>query len=523
MYRLVFLTGARKGRRVAVQQGNLLIGRDHDVQLDLREDDEVSRHHAVIEEQADGYVLRDLGGMNPAQVNGQPVRGAIKLKQDDQIEIGRTIMQFQLVQAAVSSARRSAGPLQVLTFSLMALLMLGQAAYWLIFPRLHQAPIADLPPRTQPAAVVNAGTDSVDPLQAELEKAVAQATAEEQTPVLPPPATPTPAPAAVTGEVQDLRSAVANLRKEVESLAAAATDLPPAAVTSEAGADASPPVATNLPTRAKTLLAEALALEQHADLEEADALLERIQVETPSFVPAYVERARLYEKRGMLKKAGEQWTQVLNLSTGTPLYDQAAAERQRLARAEIMLTVAKPASTPDSSGGVQLPRILRIVSIEREKFEATQDYDEMRQVRVALRPRPSEGAIDVDDVAVTVTFYDRDAVAALVHPTRALADKNPLTLEGLWRPGEQRMITAAYMVPRDFRRQEAAAHGGSSQYEGVRVRVFYKGKLQDEASVPKDLLKLPAPPSPALPTRVPPPAPRPVAPPADDPSAPVSL
>jgi predicted component of type VI protein secretion system len=96
MYRLVILTGARKGHRLVVQKGNLLIGRAPDVQLDLRDDDTVSHHHAVIEDGADGYYLREMGGLNPPEVNGQPVRGVLKLKADDQIEIGRTLMQFQV-------------------------------------------------------------------------------------------------------------------------------------------------------------------------------------------------------------------------------------------------------------------------------------------------------------------------------------------------------------------------------------------------------------------------------------------
>lgn len=532
MYRLVFLTGARKGRRVAVQQGSLLIGRDHDVQLDLREDDEVSRHHAIIEQQADGYFLRDLGGMNPAQVNGQPVRGVIKLKQDDQIELGRTIMQFQVVEDASASTRRSAGPLQILTFSLMALLLLGQAAYWVIFPRLHQAPLPDRKSRRPPAPAPAA--PGADTLQADLERAIAQAQAEEHAPALPPPPIPMEVASVPTGDVQNLRNTVADLRKQVETLASSVTNLSAVAPpTTPDNADAIPRPDAGAADQAKAMLAEALALEQHAKLVEADALLERIQATAPSFVPAYVERARLYEKRGMLTKAGEQWTQVLNLSTGTPLYDQAANERQRLARAEIMLTVTKsgPAASPQAGAADenQLPRALRIASIEREKFEANLDYDEMRQVRVALRPRASEGDIDVDDVAVTVTFYDRDDLADRVQPTRAMAPQEPLTLEGLWRAGEQRTITAAYIVPRNFRREESTTHSVRCRYEGVRVRVFYKGRLQDEESVPKDLVKLPPPPAPKERARTPAAAaapvakPRPAAPPIDDPSAPVSL
>ena len=529
MYRLVFLTGARKGRRLAVQQGTLLIGRDHDVQLDLREDEEVSRHHATIEQRADGYYLTDLGGTNPVEVNGQKVRGVIKLQPDDQIEIGRTLMQFQVVETAVASTRRTAGLLQVATFSLMGLLLLAQVAYWFLFPRLQQAPLLPEPP---PAPV--------DPLVQDLERALAAATADEPAPRLPLPKDPIRPPAAATGEVQDLRIAVAEMRRQVENLAAAATNLPPAqpdsntlaaaAAAQAAASNAAAQAATQL-TQAKTRLAEALALEQRGDLAAADQALERLQAQVPDFVPAYVERARIFEKRGLLTQAGEQWTQVLNRSTGTPLYDQAATQRQRLARAEIIQALERPTPAPAATTGSvpavvaatpapQLPGLIHIATLNRDKFEASRDYDEMRVVHAELRPHPGLGLVEVDEVAVQVTFYDRDTRTGQVHPTRAVAPREPFRIEGVWRANETKTVTAADVVARDFRRDEAAREGGPSEYAGVRVSVFYKGRLQDEDAVPKDLLKQPAPAAPVRPARVPARA-TPQA--EEDPNAPVAI
>lgn len=528
MYRLVFLTGARKGRRLAVQQGTLLIGRDHDVQLDLREDDEVSRHHATIEQRADGYYLTDLGGTNPAEVNGQKVRGVIKLQPDDQIEIGRTLMQFQVVETAVATMRRTAGPLQVATFSLMGLLLLAQVAYWVLFPRLQQAPLLPEPP---PAAA--------DPLVEDLERALAAATAEEPAPRLPLPKDPARPPGA-TGEVQDLRIAVAEMRRQVENLAAAASNLPPAqpdsntlaaAAAAQAAASNEAAQAAALLAQAKTQLAAALALEQRGDVAAADQALEHLQALAPDFVPAYVERARLFEKRGQLTQAGEQWTQVLKRSTGTPLYDQAATQRQRLARAEIIQALERPtpAPTPAPGGGPvvvpvtptpQLPGLIHIAALNREKFEASRDYDEMRVVHAELRPHPGLGLVEVDEVAVQVTFYDRNTRTGQVQPTRAVAPREPFRIEGVWRAHETKTVTAAYVVARDFRRDEAAREGGPSEYAGVRVSVFYKGRLQDDDAVPKDLLKQPAP---AAPTKAPRTPARSTPRADEDPNAPVAI
>lgn len=539
MYRLVFMTGPHKGRRVAVRQGPLLIGRDHDVQLDLRDDDEVSRHHALIEPQPDGYLLKDLGARNPVLVNGQAVRGAIKLRHNDQIEIGRTLMQFHLLEPQTAAgSRRTSGPLQAVTFTLMALFLTAQVAYWIIFPLFHRQPLAEPAPRTkqapatpqksaaEPAAAAPAAEPSPkrDRLLEELARADRKAKADERAPDLPPPPLDIASQlvAQVRGVVTDrppaevavLQEAVADLRQQVKNLADAATN------GLEAVSPPAPPSAAEVVlARAKDMIAAALVQEQRGNLSEADAQLERVQAMLPAFVPAYVERARLYEKRGMLKKAGEQWTQVLNRSEGTALYDQAAAERQRLARAEVTITVARPDPRSAAPEQASLPRTIRVAAIEREKFEAGPDFEEMRVVRVQLRPRPSEGDLDVDDVRVVVSFYDRDEKTGRLHLTRCVAPKEPLVVDGLWRAGEQKSVTAAYMVAPTFRAEEQRKHGARSRYEGVRVRVYYKGQLQDEEAVPRELIRQPAPPGPAAP---PAPAPaRPAA--ADDPNAPMTL
>ena len=528
MYRLVFLTGTRKGRRLAVSQGTLLIGRDHDVHLDLREDDEVSRHHAHIEERADGCFLTDLGGRNPTEVNGQVVRGSIKLKAGDQIQLGRTLMEFQAIEAARGDTRRAVSMLQSATFGLVIALLVAQVAYWIFFPRLTRMDAAKAAPKPE---------QTIDPIEAELARALAQAAADERAPDLPPPATPATPAGSVTGEVETLRAAVAELRKQVAGLATTPSNPPPAAAETNVAAAseaerlraeraAAAAKAAEAEAHAKELLADAVALEQRGKPDEAVLALARAQQVAPDFVPAYVERARMLEKRGKLTEAADEWTQVLTRSNGTPLYDQAAAERRRLARAEIMQALDRPAppgpaATPavpgfDPAPTPTLPRLLRIASIERERFEAGRDYDEMRVAHAALRAHPGLGDVEVNAVAVTVTFYDRDTKSGRVHPTRAVAPRTPFRVEGLWKPNEEKTVTAAYVVAKNFRRDEEQREGERSEYEGVRVRVFYRDRLQDEDAVPKDLLKQPAPPPPEK-------WPAQRAPAADDPNAPVRV
>ena len=90
MYRLIFLNGALKGRRVAVQQGSLLIGRDPSCQLDLQDDEKVSHQHAVLEQRGDEVWIKDLESLNKTEVNGQVIQ-EVCLKPGDRIEIGRTL------------------------------------------------------------------------------------------------------------------------------------------------------------------------------------------------------------------------------------------------------------------------------------------------------------------------------------------------------------------------------------------------------------------------------------------------
>ncbi|MBW7909205.1 MAG: hypothetical protein H3C50_09890, partial [Kiritimatiellae bacterium] len=54
MYRLSFLNGRLKGRRVTVQQGVLLIGRDSSCEVELSDDALVAHQHIQLETRKDG-------------------------------------------------------------------------------------------------------------------------------------------------------------------------------------------------------------------------------------------------------------------------------------------------------------------------------------------------------------------------------------------------------------------------------------------------------------------------------------
>jgi hypothetical protein len=245
--------------------------------------------------------------------------------------------------------------------------------------------------------------------------------------------------------------------------------------------------------KARELFEVAKAEEAKGDLARADQILEQIQVMAPEFVPAFMARASISEKRGDLVKAGQFWEAVMRYSVGRPLYEHAAAERQRIAQAELMRkTVAGPTSALAKASS-KLPRRVRVVEVDREKFQGTADYEEMRVVRVNLKTRPSDQDLEADEVKIVVTFYDRSLNTQEVVPTRVTVPERALGVEGEWAPGEIKSVSAAYVVPSAFRAGEEAEIGDRRVYEGFRVQVFYKGELQDEAAQPRTLLKLTAP------------------------------
>mgnify|MGYP001321812485 CR=1 FL=1 len=562
MYRLIFLNGRLKGRRVAVQQGTLVIGRDPTCQIDLAEDDQVSREHARIEQRPSGIWLKDLGALNKTLVNDQPV-DEVRLNHGDRIEVGHTQFEFQVIEAAAVGTRRRTGKVQLITYMAIGFVLLLEAIFVFLFP-LWQG--GDITVSAPDGVASIASTSTPGTVAAELAAVQARLAATTQEAASVTSAT----PVAVAVEVEELRAAVAGLREQLQGLA---SDTPtvaafqvktPAAVTAAVAvvapvvapaataavsvasepvvqvATSAPPVAAtlvdekpaeeapvataeivssrpreeappliDLPTnedeqrpeedpltaRARELLALALEEVGRGSHLAADQLLERLQIMAPDFVPGYVERARLAEKRGQLTKAGEQWAEVMKRTAGTPLYNEAAAERQRMARSEAILAGTRHA-TEERTTATRLPRRVRIVTVDRERFQGNKEFDEMRLVRVNLKPRLSEGALEADDVAVWVTFYDRNVANNAVVPTGATVPEEPLRIDGEWAAGEQKAVTATYILPRGFRQDEKDVTGERRIYEGYRVQVFYKEELQDEDALPRTLLELPARPLP---------------------------
>jgi hypothetical protein len=194
---------------------------------------------------------------------------------------------------------------------------------------------------------------------------------------------------------------------------------------------------------------------------DADRQLANIQIIDADFLEAYVQRAALLEKRGMIQKAIEQWTEVVARSVGTPLYERAVAERLRLGARDREV----PADGP----------LLRVSRAEVQRFPENESVQELRLLTVQLAPLTAD-PLDPEAVRVESTFFVRPAggeepVAVTTQVTR---------VTGEWKPGAERTFTASYVVP----------HGAVSpgEFHGFVVGVYYRDRLQATEARPRSLL-----------------------------------
>ena len=159
--------------------------------------------------------------------------------------------------------------------------------------------------------------------------------------------------------------------------------------------------------------------------------------------------------------------------------------------AEPAALVPVPASQPPAKPmpPVDLSRILKIASLDQQKFPASGHFDEMRILHIGLKPATPGFPIDSEAVRVEVSFFDEDHRTKQVVPSLALTPKEPLKLKEEWKGGETKDLTASYVVPKEARSLLPEGETPDTFY-GYIVRVYYADKLQEETARPKSLLEL---------------------------------
>jgi hypothetical protein len=82
-------------KRLVVGSGGATLGRSR--QCDVVVDDpNVSRTHAELRPRGGSWVLTDLGSTNGSSVNGQRIEAPTVVKPGDEIELGSSLMRFEL-------------------------------------------------------------------------------------------------------------------------------------------------------------------------------------------------------------------------------------------------------------------------------------------------------------------------------------------------------------------------------------------------------------------------------------------
>lgn len=97
MATFIVLQGPDKGRTLRADDDAVLLGRLSD-QVPLS-DHTVSRRHAQIKRESDGFVLYDLNSVNGTYLNGVRLQRPTRLKHGDQIRIGSTLLVFTGAQS----------------------------------------------------------------------------------------------------------------------------------------------------------------------------------------------------------------------------------------------------------------------------------------------------------------------------------------------------------------------------------------------------------------------------------------
>lgn len=545
MYRLIIEEPDGRKRSVAVQEGTVTLGRDPSCDVRIN-DDEVSWKHAIIEKGPDGIRIRDMGSLNKITLNGTDVREA-RLADGDRIELGRTRLHFQDTRTAVQPSGRRVNLLHRITLTAVALVLLIELVLVsALFIWRHtggdellmaesfdsatgpgkpsepaEAPVEAAQVEEKPAPVEIAAAKQPEPVPEPVpdrlsdvkwvappeaapvpEKPVLAAADEEQEPE--PDAhvelKPEPAPAVpdrddqVEPAIEPPEEAPAP-DEEIAPEPEPVPDAIPEPVKEEPAEEIQTPVEKPEPveqaasedpltTLARNMLREARADIGKMNYTEADSRLERIEIVAPEFLPAYEERARLYESRGMLQQAGEQWAEMMKRSEGKPEHATATAERSRLARRTGepgVITVPRriaALSAPDKP----LPKRVMIQSVDMDEFGPGPEFDEMRLLRIRLRPKASEKDIEGGGVSVSVVFYERDRRTRAVQPAAAYGPGNITLPAGIWSSGGIYEAQATYMVSRAVEAAESTA-----AYYGYVIQVYYQDVLQDERISPPAL------------------------------------
>ena len=499
MYRLIFETGQRKGQVFDADETSIVdIGRDPTCKLMLEESG-VSRRHTIIQQLPDGIYISDLSSTNGTYVNGAKITKETRLKSGDMVEIGAVRFEFQLAPPARPGQPRRRGKLfAVALFAIGMIILIELIALAVIWrsratdETAEPAVATDVPEGStaeapSEASLTNLLEQTQNQLDAKLERA------EEIAKEIPEAETQNQAAVAVLGEeLKGLRSDIDELREQLAELIARSSA--PATPTATPTPPPAPPPAPVDPIRARVeqMVADADRAKMLGEFDEATRILQGAIILVPDSVPAQVALAELYEVRGLTEMARATWQTIVAMGPGIgAAYEEANRHIEEMARKEAArnLPELKPLQKPtlaSEPSKQELPRQLRIVDMQKVDQSGDPNVDERWLVRFSVRASTGEKFAATQEVQIQARFYDRFDTGEVVE-TNAQTTRE-LEIPAVWESFDRKTFTAQYVAAKGLRKKEVEETGKRRRSYGYIVRVFYRGKLQDEKSSPEKLV-----------------------------------
>lgn len=90
----------KDGKRISLQSGDNILGRDSDDGRIRLDSPTVSRRHARISISVNGASVEDLGSKNGTFLRGEPVAAAAPLADGDEIRVGAVVLRFRTASAS---------------------------------------------------------------------------------------------------------------------------------------------------------------------------------------------------------------------------------------------------------------------------------------------------------------------------------------------------------------------------------------------------------------------------------------
>jgi adenylate cyclase len=117
MPKLTIITGVQKGKSFPALREQITIGRDHSNEIQLH-GKKLSRNHAMLQHDGDGWLLTDLGSRNGTIVNNEFIKSR-HLQSGDEIRFGEISMVFTTETEAIDRRHDKGSPQRILEETLV--------------------------------------------------------------------------------------------------------------------------------------------------------------------------------------------------------------------------------------------------------------------------------------------------------------------------------------------------------------------------------------------------------------------